>query len=643
MPYHKTILIILFAFSSTVKINAQYNYFQDCYNGGVVGDGYNASYFGGLSNISLPIPNSSEVRKILLFANIYYPINSSVQFAEKTIFLNGNAIHMSSNNQIGNPIIMHSMQRRVVYLSVDITHLASFITDNNIIDPNHVPIQDPTGPVFADYYILLFFEDLNLPQTCVSVTLNQQDTAPNVNYDLSSLNEINSNLDIGLAVHSSSICNNDDDRYNVFINNSLIGSIGGQEENTEVFCAGVIGSFKYLNGELMGIGNDVGDENMNGLDAIANIQTYFQSIQSISIGFEYTSNFGPNSNLINQLFLTYTSPCQPFEATLLTSDTTTCPNNPLQLGVTVPNTISATYEWLPQTNLSCYDCPNPVFLGNSTTNYTVRIWASDSCSKVLPVHVRLLPEPNFESIEITESVCGGATGEILVTSTPLSVQNLFQLNDGTPQNNGNFSNLAAGEYTITVTNAVGCSKDSVVVVGEFNNVQAAFSVNPTTGTAPLDISITNQSQNATEYFWDFSDEDGTALYQGVGSLSGVEAPLAGTYTLTLIAGNGTPHCNDTASVVILVKEPFEVFAYTFVTDDAESYQIFLSGVSEYRYSLYSMDGKLVYQKSGSVENAGHVDLWEIGSMASSMYLFRVWVKGESGDEEEIKGKLVVVR
>ena len=45
----------------------------------------------------------------------------------------------------------------------------------------------------------------------------------------------------------------------------------------------------------------------------------------------------------------------------------------------------------------------------------------------------------------------------------------------------------------------------------------------------------------------------------------------------------------------------------------------------------------------AVENAGNVELWEIGSMASSMYLFRIWVKAESGVEEEIKGKLVVAR
>jgi hypothetical protein len=317
----------------------------------------------------------------------------------------------------------------------------------------------------------------------------------------------------------------------------------------------------------------------------------------------------------------------------------------VQLGASGGNTSGAfqAYEWLPQQNLSCYDCPNPFFLGDSTTNYTVRIRNTDSCSVVYPVRVRVLPNPSFESIEISESVCGGATGAIEVASSGISQPHIFQINGGAPQNNGNFNNLAAGEYTVTVTNAVGCSKDSVVVVGEFNNVQAAFSVNPTTGAAPLNISITNQSQNATEYFWDFSNQDGALIYEGSGSLSGVEAPLAGVYTLTLVAGNGTPHCNDTTSVVILVKEPFEVFAYTFVTDDAAHYQIFLSGVSEYRYSMYSLDGKLVFQKSGSVESAGHVDLWEISKLSSGMYVFRIHVTDLDGNEQEVDGKLVVVR
>jgi hypothetical protein len=317
----------------------------------------------------------------------------------------------------------------------------------------------------------------------------------------------------------------------------------------------------------------------------------------------------------------------------------------VQLGASGGNTSGSlqAYEWLPQQNLSCYDCPNPVFTGNTTTNYTVRIRNTDSCSVVYPVRVRVLPNPSFESIEITESVCGGATGRILVTSAPLSVQNLFQINNGTPQNNGNFSNLAAGEYTITLTNEHGCSVDSTVFIGEINNVQAAFSVNPTTGTAPLDISITNQSQNATEYFWDFSDEDGNLLNQVTGHFGSAQCPVAGVYTLTLVAGNGAPHCNDTTSVLIVVKEPFVVFAYTHVTNEANVYQVFFSGVSEYDYKIYALDGKLVYQKRGSIESAGHVDMWEISKFSSGMYVFRIKVKDAEGTEHEVDGKLVVVR
>jgi PKD repeat protein len=389
---------------------------------------------------------------------------------------------------------------------------------------------------------------------------------------------------------------------------------------------------------------------MNESDALADVSTYINnfstsvSIELRQIIFPVVPTAAINSYLA--YFLTYTSPCQPFNAALLTSDTTTCAFVPVQLGASGGNTSGAfqAYEWLPQQNLSCYDCPNPIFLGDSTTNYTVRIRNTDSCSVVYPVRVRVLPNPSFESIEITESVCGGATGSI--EARPVSgaeAPHTFQINNGTPQNNGTFNNLAAGEYTITLTNEHGCSIDSIVVVGEFNNVQAAFSVNPTTGAAPLDISITNQSQNASEHFWYFTDEDGNLLNQVTGHFGSAQCPVAGVYTLTLIAGNGAQHCNDTTAALIVVKEPFVVFAYTHVTNEANLYQVFISGVSEYDYKIYALDGKLVYEKNGSIEAAGNVDLWEISKLSSGMYVFRIKVKDLEGNEHEVDGKLVVVK
>ena len=617
---------------------------QGIVQGGVSGAGFSTGMGFGSGTTEIYIEPNSEIKKAYMFfyslrnpSSVVYEINNQSVYTDSCVLFSEVNIYQPAWNQ--------ASPNRLFYK--DITSIiepnSQFI---NVTIPYQVSSNLNEG--FWAMYILVVYENINLGLTDYTIILNNQDLIGNEVYQITDLNPINVLNPVGFSIFTDRFTPFDSNSALVNIQGNLIGSIYGVDNvNSNYIASGVKGHFYYQNGILYGLDDDLPNSSMSQSDGLADISSYIQN-ESISLNYSivhlnYPNHLPASTKMNLAYFLTYTSPCQPFEATLLTSDTTTCVNSPIQLGVTSTGSMTAEFEWLPQTNLSCYDCPNPIFTGDSTINYTVRIWASDSCSKVLPVRVRVLPEPNFESIEITESVCGGATGSIAVASSGLSQPHTFQINGGAPQNNGNFSNLAAGAYTVTVTNAVGCSKDSVVVVGEFNNVQAAFSVNPSSGDAPLDISINNQSQNASEYFWDFSDESGTTLHQGAGPLSGVEAPLAGLYTLTLIAGNGTPHCNDTTSVVILVKEPFEVFAYTFATDDAENYQIFLSGVSEYRYSLYSLDGKLVYQKSGAVENAGHVELWEIGNMASSMYLFRIWVKAESGVEEEVKGKLVVVR
>jgi PKD repeat protein len=461
-----------------------------------------------------------------------------------------------------------------------------------------------------------------------------------MNYTFSDINAIDLNNPVGLVINGEHICNTNFDGSNVYIENEFIGIIGGEDVNSmEGLCAGVSGSFYYENNLFSGLGDDVANNIVNGPDAIADIQPYLTTDSQIDVSFVYQSFDNPPhpnaplSNVIWQMYLVYTSNCENVEVSIMTSDTTTCANSPLQLGASG----GIAYNWLPQNNLSCYDCPNPVFLGDSTINYTVRIWSTDSCSVVKPLRVRVVPQPNFENINVTKNICGYEVGTIAGTSTGLSLPLSYQINNSTPQSNFNFSNLEAGIYTITVTDANGCSRDSTVQILEVNNVQAAFSVNPNSGAAPLTVQTQNTSQNATEYQWFWGDEISTLQNPSI------SLDTAGIYTLTLVASNGAAHCNDTATALIFVEEPFVVFAYSYVTDEADVYQIFLSGVSEYHYDLYALDGKLVYRQNGNIEAAGYADLWEISWVSSGMYVFRVKVKDNAGNEQEVEGKVVVVR
>jgi len=622
-------------------------YEQGIVQGGVTGAGFSSGMSFGSGDFNIFIEPNSTIKKVLLFTySMQFP--DSVEFIINNTPILVNSSMMQTQVSFNSP--PHVVAHPVSLYVRDVTGLFDLNTGEIQVTIPDQSTNIGINEAFWTIYLFVVYENIDLNETSYTIVLNDLALTGKETYVVNNINPIQSTHNVGFAIYTDRHSSFYNDRSIVVFNESLLGEIYTPDNvNLQFNSSGVKGHFYYQNSVVIGLDDDIANNSMNESDGLAEVSSLIQ-YNSTSVSFSLQHGLFPNqlpgaTNVNLAYFLTYTSPCQPFIAALLTSDTTTCAFVPVQLGASGGNTSGAfqAYEWLPQQNLSCYDCPNPIFTGNSTTNYTVRIRNTDSCSVVYPVRVRVLPNPSYESIEITESVCGGATGEILVTSAPLSVQNSFQINNGTPQNNGTFNNLASGEYTITLTNEHGCSVDSTVVVGEFNNVQAAFSVNPTTGTAPLDISITNQSQNATEYFWDFSNQDGAPIYQGSGSLSGVEAPLAGLYTLTLIAGNGTPHCNDTTSVLIVVKEPFVVFAYTHVTNEANLYQVFFSGVSEYDYKIYALDGKLVFQKNGSIESAGHVDLWEISKFASGMYVFRIKVKDLDGNEHDVEGKAVVVR
>jgi hypothetical protein len=247
-----------------------------------------------------------------------------------------------------------------------------------------------------------------MPVTSFAIILNQNPNDYSGMIEFSNLNPTNSGFDIAMSIHCDRVGGNPNDGYEFFLNGTSVGIVN--EPDVSSISGGVIGTFEYSNGILTGLTDDVPNNSFNGSDAILRLNNYMtgNSLNGIQLSYNYL--LPPNSphNYFNTICLAYTSPCQPFPHSLLTSDTTACSNAPLQLGATG----GIAYEWLPQTNLSCYDCPNPIFTGDSTTNYTVRIWSTDSCSVVMPVRVRVVPSITLESVFGTPSLCGTDDGTL---------------------------------------------------------------------------------------------------------------------------------------------------------------------------------------------------------------------------------------
>ncbi len=610
----KPLMILILFFK--IDVEAQIHYYSDCYKGGVVGDGYCGWFLGGIGQIQLPIPSGSLIKKAFLFSNLYKSSENAV-VSNKIIEINNQPLVLSENYIIGNSIYFPSMQCYVSPVALDITsHINPSITSYTI---NTFSDNPPIiTPLFSDFFIFVLYENATFNNIGVEIYINNEDVSPNVLYNLAFTNPFINNCDVGLSINTSSICDNPDDWYKISINSNLIGGIGGKENNSNVNCSGAIGSFYYQNSQLFGIGNDTSNTSMHGLDAVSNIVSLISN-QQFYLKFEYASNLEPYSNLINQITLAYSTPCQPFNVSV-SNDTVVCAGEAVQLHASG----GVQYEWLPHQNLSCYTCANPVFTGDSSQFYSVRIWNNDSCSVVRPVMVRVRPKPTFSNLSSSPSVCGGSTGSIVAVSPSASN---YSLDNTAWQASGSFSNLQAGNYTVYVTDTNGCVGDSTLSVSEQTTVNAQFTATPSTGTVPLSVALSNQSTNYTNLEW-FVD----GVSQGA-NFSEFLAGQSGVYDIELVAWQNNSTCADTFSLQISAYDSLLISIPNIVTPNQDGindyFSIQCNQPLNITYSILNRWGNEL--TTGTLnKQQGNVVLWNISDeVTDGVYFYKITFSSEN--------------
>lgn len=136
------------------------------------------------------------------------------------------------------------------------------------------------------------------------------------------------------------------------------------------------------------------------------------------------------------------------------------------------------------------------------------------------------------------------------------------------QQNPSHTYNTAGTYTVvlTATNACGsdiATKTNYITVNPCVAPVADFVGSPTSGTAPLNVSFTDQSTNATAWSWDFGDGGSSTQQNPSHSYS-----ATGTYTVTLTATNSCGSDVATKTDYISVTAP--VFDRAYALSDIPS-------------------------------------------------------------------------
>ena len=257
-----------------------------------------------------------------------------------------------------------------------------------------------------------------------------------------------------------------------------------------------------------------------------------------------------------------------------------------------------TYLWSPSAGLSSVVSATPSATPISTTTYTVVV-SNGSCSNTATVTVTVNSTLSMTTPTSTNSTCGDADGTI--TAGAISgggAPFTYSLNSGTSQSSPTFIGLSSGTYTLTVTDNAGCTFAQTVVVNSVLGVTASFTASPTSGSSPLTVNLSNSSNGASDYFWDFGNGISSILTN-----PSVVYAANGTYNILLIAYNGSYACADTTTITINVfDEALMVVPNVFTPNGDLINDLFVvhsQGIKELTGTIFNRWGNKIYEWSGS--------------------------------------------
>ncbi|MEY5048582.1 MAG: hypothetical protein RLZZ175_1941 [Bacteroidota bacterium] len=209
-------------------------------------------------------------------------------------------------------------------------------------------------------------------------------------------------------------------------------------------------------------------------------------------------------------------------------------------GVTISASGAVSYLWSPTTNLSASNIANPIANPATTTTYTVTGTDINGCKNTATATVTVNPKPNIVANASATSVCLG--GSI----TLFGSGGVSYVWDNGVTDNVSFSPTTTKTYTVTGTDANGCTKSaSVNVIVNSGLTAVATGGQYCLGDAGVTLTSSGAGLGGT-YSW----SPATNL-----SATNISNPLANpatttTYVVTATDVNG---CKDTASVTVVVN------------------------------------------------------------------------------------------
>ncbi|MFN4233268.1 MAG: gliding motility-associated C-terminal domain-containing protein [Bacteroidia bacterium] len=190
--------------------------------------------------------------------------------------------------------------------------------------------------------------------------------------------------------------------------------------------------------------------------------------------------------------------------------------------------------------------------GLGAGTYTVTVTDANGCQASTSATITQ-PSGITLTTSSTPSTCSGNTGTATVSASGGSGTYTYLWNDPFNQTTATANNLAAGTYSVTVTDGTGCVTATSVIVNSSSGLSATASVTDATcygaSTGAIDITVTGGNSPFT-YLW-----SNNSTSQDLSNIS------AGTYSLLI-----TDNTNCTFFISATVNQPQQI-TLNFVTQN----------------------------------------------------------------------------
>ncbi len=273
---------------------------------------------------------------------------------------------------------------------------------------------------------------------------------------------------------------------------------------------------------------------------------------------------------------------------------------------------------------------NPIFSGLSAGTYTFYVQDQGGCTVSLPVQITDLSTLTASVVSHIDVSCfGGNNGEISVLASSGTPPYSYSINSQPIQTSGVFSNLTAGIYVVSVTDAQGCnysisdtlSQPTALVITEINNDSTTCNLS----NGLIEVSASGGIQNYSY-----------SINQSAGQTQGLFSSLnPGDYTITVTDQNG---CVDSINSTIYANPSIDLsivavnnvscigstdgIASVFASVGPSPYEYYLANGSPQDFSVFSNLSPGTYTIFGSDAN-GCVDSVDVTILEPSPVISQV--------------------